>query len=500
MAAAAVTIPRYDDKYVGTDTDIEMAPAYKYGNKKEDNEDVDMIWRGDPHITTASELPSVYRVSAPATAPTRELARSSLDLSGVPGLEDGLSEIAPKHLLPNVYIAHTKKGRTTNGRNLYDLIQSIRTTPYIQRFLRPSTLSTVGREQPPLILFTLYHSGVRNFTRTHKTSGIKEYQNIRKPVPANTTIIQFAKTYTLGHFTTFANFLLRAIKTKSTNDAFYDFLMDPTRAKFKDNIAYRRLLDEWFVVTEPTVSGLHSYRDGDTYPELYCNLNPYAGSDDGSDDNNIAAVTGVFFLPEIIESLLLPHSMGVHSKAELNTIMARETWGEVFSKLRHSSTTRYIESLGKIRDTTYDDGTYLYEGTELYDAASKPIALTTFPELVSTEEEKLYFLFSDMVTTLRGDSRIDPDRRIILFHMGCKIGYNPFPEEAKRRLRAESVSMQRGGKLNRRCIANTVKNQKKHNRKQKQRSTKSLNNRHHKHTRKTRKQSRTNRRRSHTRK
>ena len=510
MAAAAVTTPRYADddddivmdsyKDVPTDTDIEMAPAYEYGNKKEDNEDVDMIWRGDPHHTTSSELPPVYRVTAPAPAPappplsTREFAKRFLDLSKVPGLEDGLSEIAPTHLLPNVNITDIPEGRTTNDRNLYELIQNIQTAPYIQRFLRPSTLSTVGKYQPPLILFTLYHSGVRNFTKTHKTSGIKEYKNVRKPVPANTTIIQFTKTYTLGHFTTFANFLLRAIKTKSNNDAFYDFLMDPTRAKFKSKIADVGLLDESFVATEPTVSGLHSYRDGETYPELYCELDPYAGID----ENNITMVPGVYYLPEMIESLLIPHSTGVHTKDELNTIIEREPCGKVFTKLRHSSTKRYIESLGKIRDRTYDDGKYLYEGTELYDAPSEPTALTTFPELVSTAEHKLHFLYSDLVTALRGDSRIHPDRRIILFHLGCKIGYDHFPEEAKRRLRAESVSMQRAGKLKRRGVATTVKNHKKqHNRKQKQSITKSLNNRRHKHARKTRKQRRTHRHRRH---
>lgn len=513
MAAAAVTIPRYDD-----DKDIEMAPTYKYGNDKEDDEDADMIWRGDPHHTTSSEFQPVYRISAPVPRPlsTTESAKRFLNLSKIPGLADGLPGIIPGLPLPNVDITDTPEGRTTNGRNLYELIQSIRTAPYIQRFLRPSTLSAVGKEQPPLILFTIYHSGVRNYTITHKTSGIKEYKNVRKPVPANTTIIQFTKTYTLGHFTTFANFLLRAIKTESTNNAFYDFLMDPTRAKFKSNIADRGLLDESFVATEPTVSGLHSYREGESYPELLCELDPYAGIN----ENNITMVPGVYYLPEIIESLLVPHSTGVHSKAELNTIMKDEPWGEVFRKLRLNSTRRYIERLGKIRDGTYDDGTYSYEGAELYDSPSEPTALTTFPELVSIAEDKLHFYYSDMVTALRGDSRIHPDRRIILFHMGCKIGYNHFPEEAKRRLRAESVSMQRAGKagkLNRRGTATTVNNHKKqHTRKQSPKQTpkqkhsiaKSLNNRrnrprkHNNQNHKTRKQRRAHRRhrRSHTRK
>ena len=466
------------------------------------DEDVDMIWRGDPHRTIASELLPVYRVSAPVSQSlyTVEALKMLFDFSKISGLEDGLLGIRPhpgiRKLppLPYIYIADTFEGRVINGRNLYDLIQSIRTTPYIQRFLPPATLSSVGKEQPPVILFTLYHSGMQTFTKIHKTAGIAGYDYERKPVPANTTIIQFTKSFTMGFFTTFANFLLRAIKTETMNDAFYDFLMNPTRAKFKSNIADLGMLDVSFVADIPAVSGLHSYRDGDTYPELYCTLGPYAGSN----ENNITSVPGIYDLSEIIESLLVPSSIGIHSKAELNTIMGSETWGDaVFKKLRLSSTARYIEKLKRIKSAVYEekDG-YLHEGPVLYDDSIPPHRLTTFPELVSATTAGLHFSFSDMVTALRGDSRIHPDRRIIIFNMGCKVSLSNIPEEVQGRLRAESVSRQRGGKLNRRgAITTAKKHNKQKNRKEKhmQSITKTLNNRRHKynkHNRKTRKQSR----------
>jgi len=90
---------------------------------------------------------------------------------------------------------------------------------------------------PPLILFSLYHSGLIPIDPI-----MASYE--RKRVPENTTVIQYAETFSESDLTKITHLLLNSITSSDNLKAFYTFLTNPSRENYKENILGKGLIDE----------------------------------------------------------------------------------------------------------------------------------------------------------------------------------------------------------------------------------------------------------------
>jgi hypothetical protein len=364
-------------------TDEEGDILMKAKKDEEDEEDIEMA-RSEP-----------TRI-VPST--TRENAHSSLDLSRF------------SRELPSTRLAYNTDGFNENMRRTTEFINWVGTQPYIHRFISPT-----GTE--PVIVFSLYHSALIPI------SG-KPGEYVRREMPPNTTLIQFSKTFERGYISTFTSFFLNVIKSADDNNAFYEFLNNPTRTNFTEKIVKRGFLDDETGTSNKEISGMHAYGTGQTYPELYCDTDPYFG-EVGS---YIRLIPGIYPLREIIEMFLLGYSKGIHTKEKLEE----------------------IEKIPEVKSKTDE----LMRKSEIF-YSPRPGTQITVGEIMKRMREKM-----DETAEYRG-------RRLIMMHMGCKVLQVEVAEEVKKMKRAESVAQQVAGKRTRKHAKKRIQKRERGTKKQK---------------------------------
>jgi hypothetical protein len=243
-------------------------------------------------------------------------------------------------------------------------------------------------------------------------------------MPPNTTLIQFSKTFEKGYISTFTSFFLNVIKYADDNNAFYEFLNNPTRTNFTEKIVKRGFLDDETGTSNKEISGMHAYGTGQTYPELYCDTDPYFG-EVGS---YIRLIPGIYPLREIIEMFLLGYSKGIHIKEKLEE----------------------IEEIPEVKSKTNE----LMRKSEIF-YSPRPGTQITVGEIMKRMRERM-----DETAKYRG-------RRLIMMHMGCKVLQVEVAEEVKKMKRAESVAQQVAGKRTRKHAKKRIQKRERGTKKQK---------------------------------
>lgn len=281
--------------------------------------------------------------------------------------ESHLGKMPDERLTSPIYYKSLYNGLLINFKRVENIMKRLKESEYMRPF-------KVTDKSDPVILFSLYHSEL--ILTDHKTG---EYE--RKSVPKHMTIIQMAKTSCLNYIKTIINNLLNFVETKENSQNVLEFLEDPSRKNFMrklvDTSIFEELCKSNRTCVPAGVTPFHSYREGETYPDLSLETSNRFG--EGSRYEAIF-IPGVYSIFGVIEMLLIMQAIGAHFPHRLAAI------------IEHPLVKKKLDDI---------------KSRAVYTASFPGMRLSNLIRVVPTLPSTFY-------------DYTRPDRKFILMHLGCK--------------------------------------------------------------------------------